>query len=278
MAVKHFIINPSINSVSKDVLGNIRAEGELLKREMDKVLRGRSKEKIEQEDDLVHVQGRVIVKVDMESKNSHRFSDGTTIRLERAFNNFNRRETQPINCMVISEENIPRGSEMLVDHNAFHETNRINDYKNSFEHEGSDDVRYFSIPLSECYAYRVKNGEWMPMPTFDFALRVFKPYEGLIQGVHPNIVKDVLYVTTGELKDKVVKTIKASDYVIIFQGDDGVEKQLLRFRPNGDEKLNFEPEAICVMDFMTEQVDKGELLVGLTTKDCEERRKFIHGD
>lgn len=276
---KHFIINPNKVSISREVLETSRIEEEFVAsiREKEKVKIAKSK--ITEEDNLIHVEGRIVVKVDVNYKNSHKFSDGTVIRLERAYNNFNRRETQPINCIVISAANIPKNAELLVDHNAFVETNRINDYKNSFENDESDLVRYFSVPNEECYAYRIGQGEWMPMDGFDFALMIFKPYEGMLQGIEPTLVKDMLFVTTGELKGHVVKTLKGCNYIIVFQGDDGREKRILRFRPFGNEKLHLEEEAICIMHELTDKVNKGELLLGLDKNRCEplERGESISG-
>ena len=59
-------------------------------------------------------------------------------------------------------------------------------------------------------------GEWNPIEPFATALRVFRPYEGVIEGIPPTQLKNALFVTSGDLKGKVVSTIKASDYCIVF--------------------------------------------------------------
>src|ERR1700733_3735275 len=123
------------------------------------------------------------------------------------------------------------------------------------------------------YAYYDK--EWLPLTGFDFALRVFKPYEGLIGGVEPEKIKECLYVTTGELKGKAVLTIIACDYEIVFMDKNGREGNLIRFRPFGDKKTNREEEAILILDEVTEKINKGKYLVGLTTKDA---RPIVHND
>ena len=269
MPVKHFLLNPYKGKSSKESIDASRSHNEIILKDGDNNLLSKSVNKLDQSESLIHVEGRIVVKLDMENKNSWTFSDGTKIRYERNFNNFNRRETQPVNCIVISAENIPSGAEMLVDHNAFHETNRINDYKNNFEHSESDRVRYFSVPVYECYAWRTGKENWQPFNGFEFALRVFKPYEGLIQNIEPKKLDDILYVLTGELKGNVVKTIKASDYVIVYQGDDGQEKKLLCFRPDGEEQRGLEPEAIAIMHELTEQINEGKLLIGYETKDAK---------
>jgi hypothetical protein len=225
--------------------------------------------------DLKHTPDRVIVACDLENKNSYRFKDGTIIRLERQYNNLNRRETEPVNCLVVSAEDIPEGAEMLVSHNAFHPTNQIFNYKPLSGKDIASDIKFFSLSIGSCYAWR--NGDkWQPLINFDFALRIFKPYSGVLQGIEPTILKDSLYVTTGELKGKAVKTVKASDYCIIFQDVDGRENQLIRFRPFGNEKEQREPEAIAVLNAVTEQIEKGELLVGISVSDAKTLKEMQH--
>jgi hypothetical protein len=219
---------------------------------------------------LKHREGRVIVFADLEKKNSHTFENGQTIRLERNFNNFNNREVQPVNCVVISAENIPTGAEILVNHNALHEINKIYDYKNLSGDDIASDIKHFSLPEGDCYLWREnENEKWKPCGIYATALRVFKPYEGMIDGIEPTLIKDNLYVTSGEYEGLVVKTLKACDYAIVFQDSNGRENQIIRFRPNGDEKDNREPEAIMIDHNLTDKINNGELLIGLSIKDCK---------
>lgn len=220
-------------------------------------------------ENLKHVEGKIIVKVDHESKNSHRFADGTVIRLERDYNNLNRRETQPTNGIVISGENIPSGSDILVHHNATSETNRIHNYIPLSGKETSSDIKYYSIPEEQCFLWRDENNIWQPIAPYETALRVFKPYKGILHNIEPSVLKNTLYVTSGNLKGKVVATIEAVDYVVVFQGINGTEEQIIRFRPNGDAKTKREPEAIAVMNELTEKIKKGEYYVGIEVKDAK---------
>jgi hypothetical protein len=91
----------------------------------------------------------------------------------------------------------------------------------------------------------------------------------MISGIAPKRLIDYLFVTSGELKNKVVKTLKACDYEIVFMDKNGQEGNIIRFRPFGIEKLEREPEAICIMDDMTNEVLDGKLLVGLTPRDAK---------
>jgi hypothetical protein len=211
---------------------------------------------------LQAVEGKVIISVDLESKNSHTFSDGTKIRLERQYNNLNRRETHPVNATVISGEGMNSGSQILIHPNMTHETYRIYDYAPlSGTIEGSD-IKYYSIPEEQCYAW-LDGDTWKPLKNFDFALRVYIPYVGLIDGIEPTLVKDVLYVTTGEFKGKVVHTLKSCDYEIIFQGSNGQEDRLIRFRHFPDQEHERE-EVIAVDEYLTKKVNNKELIIGLS--------------
>lgn len=274
---KYFVIGGKKQLSKKQLEGiNQRSQEHLLGPDLN--LTDKSVSRLEEDDDLIHVEGRIVCKVDKEGKNYTKFESGLIIRRERAFNEFNRRLTQPVNCMVISADGIPKNAEILVEHNALHETNRINDYKNKFESEDSDRVRYYSIPIPECFCWRIGDGKWTPIYPYEFSLRVFKPYKGLIEGIAPEKLKDMLWVTSGELKDKVVKTLKGCDYEIIFNESFGIEGHLIVFRPNGDEKRNLEEEAIAIMDELTEQVKNGELIIGLEPSKAERLEISAYAD
>lgn len=212
---------------------------------------------------LKYVQGRVIVSANLESKNSHQFSNGTKITLERGYNNFNRRESQPTNAIVISAEDIPMGCEILIHHNALHDSNRIFNYKPLSGAEEGSDIKYFSIKENECFAWRDENGELKPMKNFAFGLRVYAPYKGFIEGIEPELINDVLYITTGELEGKICHTLDKADYQIVFQGKDNREDNVIRCRHFEDE-YNEQEEIIAVSHDLTSKLQSGELLIGLT--------------
>jgi len=211
---------------------------------------------------LTHTTGRIIIKMDTEKKNWHQFEDGTKIRLERKYDNFNRRHTEPINAIVVSAENIPEDSEILIHHNANHETNLIHNYQSLSGKAQADSIRYYSISESDAFVWR-NGGEWMPLPGYDFALRVFKPYTGPLEGIEPELVKNTLYMTTGEYNGLICHTIRAVDYEIIFQDTNNRESRLIRVRTNGDEKAKREEEIVCINHNLTKELNEGRLYVGL---------------
>lgn len=208
--------------------------------------------------------GRIIVSIDVESKNEHQLTKDIKIRLERNYNNLNKRYTMPVNATVIHSHYIPEGSEILVHHNCIHDVNRIFNYKSLSGEIEASPVRYFSILENEAYLYCKPNSDkFLPCKGFATALRVFKPYTGIIQNIEPTLIKNKLYITSGELKGKVCDVLKASDYEIIYQGKDGKEKRVIRLRHWDNEELNEREEILNVDYYTTQQVISGELLVGL---------------
>lgn len=223
-----------------------------------------AKQVLHEEDTLKYVDGRIIVKVDTEGKNQHRFHDGTIIRRERQFNNLNFRETSPVNAIVISSKDISKNVEILVDYHSIHDSNKIFNYKNK-----SKQIQYYSIKQEDCYLWKDENNEWQPLPPYDLGLRVFKKYDTIISWMKPEKISDMLFVTTGEFKGKIVQTLVACDYECVFQDTNGREGNRIRFLPNGNESVNKEPEAICIRYDLMKELEEGKLLIGYTIDDCK---------
>jgi hypothetical protein len=212
-------------------------------------------------------ENRVIIKVDLESKNSHTFKDGTKIKLERQYDNFNMRYVKPVNAEVVSAKDIPEGAEILIHHNATHDTYKIFNYLRPTE-EASSDMQYFSIPIEECFMWRSEKGStWNPLNNFITGLRVFEPYSGILEGIDATLIKNKIYVTSGELSGNVVGTVISSDYEIIYQDDDGTEGKIIRLRyyPEGNDRN----EVISIEHEMTDKVKNGDLLVGYNVSDAK---------
>ena len=224
---------------------------------------------------LKHTDGRIVVAIDMEKKNQHAFEDGTVIRIERKYNNFNRRHTEPVNAIVVSAENIPEGSEVLIHHNSNHDTNRILNYQSLSGRVEADSVKYFSISENDAFVW-FDGKHWQPLPGFDFALRVFRPYLGSIQGIEPEQINNTLYLTTGEYKGLICHTIKYVDYELIFQDKNNRENRLIRIRTNGDEKTKREEEIVCINHNLTRELNEGRLYVGLDKSTAKPINELAH--
>ncbi len=216
---------------------------------------------------LYYVNGRVIIKVWVEEKNFHTFGSGQVIRLERKYDNFDRRHTEAVQGEVVSSANIPIGATILFHHNSLTDENRIFNYKPLSGEEIASDIRYFSIPEIDAYLWRMPGEEWQPIKGFATALRVFEPYKGVLTGIPPKLLKDILYITSGDLSGKVVMTLRSSDYCIVFQ-DNGRERNIIRIRHSDTEDLERE-EVQMVRDDLTDKLYAGGLLIGLTQTDAK---------
>lgn len=218
---------------------------------------------------MKHVKGRVVIKLDLDSKNFHVFSNGAKIIMERDWNNFNYRSKSPVQGEVVSADNITIGATILLHHNSVQETYLINDHTEISGQLIADRIRYYSVPEENCYIWRDVDGKWKPLKNFVTGLRVFKPYTGVLHGVAPVQYKNCLYITSGVLAGKIVRTLKASDYEIIFQGDLGREERIIRCRYFPEDPGNIRNEIIAIDNELTDECKKGRILVGLTTLDAK---------
>lgn len=219
--------------------------------------------------ELKCVSGRVVIKVDREGKNFHTFGDGTKIRLERDYDNLDKRYTWPVQGAVIDSDKIKSGSIVLFEHNGTHPQNEIYNYLPLSGKEIASDFRYFSLREEDCYLWTDPEVEnYKPLPGWITCLRIFKPYDGTMQNIAPKKVANFVYVTSGEYSGQVVMTKKASDYEVIYQGSDGREKRVIRIKhfENGEEAdkpySRWLDEVVAVHHEYTGQVNNGVLLIG----------------
>lgn len=216
---------------------------------------------------------RIFISVQMDLKSSYSFNDGNTISLNRDVDNFDKKYVRPINGIVIDSHIIPKGAEVLIHHNAVHDTYRIFDYKDLSSESISSTTKYFSIPETECYAWRLDEEQWNPAPGFEFGLRIFKPYGGSLVGLLPTQIKNKLYITSGMLKGKAVMTKMASDYEMVFQDRNGREGRLIRLR-HFEEPENLREEIVSIDHETTGNVEHGNLLIGLSPTNCKTLNEY----
>jgi len=212
--------------------------------------------------DIKATWNNVVIKVDTEKKSVHTFSDGTAIKLERGWNNFNLREVNPVQGIVIdcSNDDVPVNSEILFQHTCFHPTYELFNIKRGSGEDIASPYRYFSVPITLCFAWRKQGGEWQPMKGFLITTRVFEPYKGLLE-MPPKLVPQRLYVKEGELKGNIVITLKNCDYEIVFQGDNGRENYLI--------STKLEDEVIAIDDNLNKKYKKGQILIGRTVDEAK---------
>lgn len=219
---------------------------------------------------MKHTEGRIIIKADKEGKNWHTFADGKRIRLERDYENLDKKYTNQVLGEVVSGEGIPSGAMILFHHNAMHPVNQIYNHGQLSGEEIASGIEVFSISESECYLWKMMGEEhWNPLKGFAIALYVYKPYTGALEGIPPERVKNVLYITTGELKGKVCHCLHASGLPIIFLNEKGVDETIIRLRHFEGEDLNEREEVIAINEEYTKLVKKGELHVGTSKTDCK---------
>ncbi len=266
---KHFLITPEKQKLDRKDILDIEKESQKKLNNSKLSTEQIAEQVLHEEDTLIHTEGRVIVKINIQGKNYHRFDNGMQIRRERQFNNLNFRETSPVNCIVISGNGLPKDAEILVDYHSIHDSYRIFDYKNK-----SPYIRYYSIKQEDCYLWLDENKIWQPLNPYELALRVFKKYEGVISWMKPEVLDNILYVTTGDLKGKIIHTLLGCDYQCVFQDTNGKEGNRIRFLPFGNPKVNKEEEAILIRHDLMEELEKETLLLGYTLSDCKTLKEY----
>jgi hypothetical protein len=220
---------------------------------------------------LKHVNKRIIIKADKDGKNWHTFSDGSKIRLEREFNNLDRKHTSQVLGEVISCDYIPSGALILFHHNGIHPVNKISNHTQLNGEEIASGIEIYSLSENECFLWKMPGDKkWNPLKGFATALRIFKPYSGKIEGILPEKVKEVLYITSGELNGKVCHTLKACDFPIIFNDENGMEETIIRVRHFEGKDLNEREEIIAINKEMTKLVKNGKLHVGVNSNNCKQ--------
>jgi hypothetical protein len=214
----------------------------------------------------------------MEYKNQFKMVNGQTLQIERQYNNLNRREVSPVNAWVISAEDIPEGAEILIGHNAVHETFKITNHGLISGDAIADKIDYYAIPEDNAFFWRVGQGEWTPIKGYATGLRVFLPYTGPLVGIEPKLIKDHLYITCGHLKGWVVKTLRACDYEIVYNEANLRETRLIRLRhfENPDDEKDREDEIVCLRNDYTALLKNGKLFVGLTSIDAKPLKELSH--
>lgn len=219
--------------------------------------------------ELKHVEGRIIVKVDVEQKNFYTFQNGQTIRIERDYNNLDRSYTQQILGICVDGKEVPKNAFVLFHFNSLHPSYQIYNHSTLSGEEIASGIKMFSIPEEQVYLWKMPGEkEWNPCNGFAIAERVFRKYEGILLGIEPKKIPNCLYVKTGELKGKVVRTLHACDAKLVFRNELGVDETIIRFRPFGNKATHRLPEAIAIDEELTDGVKNGKILIGITIKDA----------
>jgi hypothetical protein len=225
-------------------------------------------ELIERYKDIYPPSNRVLIAVDLKYKDRVSLGEsGVILERPRNYDDLNHRVTQTSQGWVINSDYLESGSEVLVSHNSFHETNKLFTFDNEISLQS---IGVFSIPKTECYVYRVNNGKWKACEGFLLGLKVFEPYNGILEGIEPKEIKRTFFVTTdGYLKHKVVDTVNAAILPIIANDENYNEIIINRIRHYPNDPYNVREEVLAINNEKTNKVLKGELLIGNNNKDCQ---------
>jgi hypothetical protein len=218
---------------------------------------------------IKHVPGRIVVKANIEGKNWHTFTHGLKIRIERDYNNLDRKHTQQVLGEVVSGDGIPEGAMILFHHNAIHPVNEIFNHGQISGDEIASNIRYFSFREDECYAWKLYGEkDWKPTANFGLGWYVFQPYEGPLLGIPPKKIKNILYIASGgNYEGKVCNMANYSGMPIIFVNEQGVEETIIRFRTYND--YSDREEVVAINEELTKKVCDGSLLIGVSESNCK---------
>jgi hypothetical protein len=206
--------------------------------------------------------GNVLIKMDTKQKERYSFDNGTTIHIEKGFD-FNLRQDKASMAEVIDAENIPSGVECLIHHNSQEPSYEVFNQDILTQKEKLDGFKILSIPEDMCFCY-YENGEWEPCKNFLITKRIFKPYNGPLVGIEPELIKNRMYVVKGldgwdeekvDLSGKVLVTLVNCDYQIIWNDKNNREQTLIRTRHR---------EILAIDNQITEMVNQGVLNVGVS--------------
>lgn len=192
-------------------------------------------------------QGNVLVRMDLTQKERYKFSNGQEIYISRG-HEYNLRLDNPNVAEVIHSEKIPAGSIVLMHHNAVHDTYKVFEIK---------DENVYSVPSDMIFLYDNGYG-WIQNEGFVISQRIFKPYEGLIIGMQPELVKNRLYILKGLYEGKCVVTLDNAAYRIVYFLE-GREHSIIRTRIR---------EIVAEDVELGKKIEVGEYLVGTTAKDA----------
>lgn len=223
---------------------------------------------------MKHIPGKVIVKADIEGKNWHTFTHGLRIRIERDYNNLDRKHTQQVLGEVVSAEEMPEEAMILFHFNAIHPVNMINNHSQLSGDEIASGIRYFSFREDECYLWKKYGSKsWNPTKGFAIVYYVFQPYNGPLLGIQPKKLKNILYIARGgNYEGKVCRVLNYSGMPIIFLNEKGNDETIIRIRTY--KEYNEREEVAAIDEGLTEKLEKGELLIGISENNCKTLKEF----
>jgi len=212
---------------------------------------------------MIALKGSVIIKIDTRQKERYSLGGGLILEIQKGYN-FNLREDRPSLAEIIDGAYFPSGTDILINYLALEPIYEITDENILTKQEKEQGYKIFSIPEDMCFAY-FHEEEWHPCKEYLITLRVYKPYTGMIIGMPPTLVKNIMYVVKGfsegtekdkvDLSGKVAVTLDWADYEIIWHNKNSKEERLIRTRDR--EVIGIDKDAL-------KKIKKGEYIIGIS--------------
>ena len=217
---------------------------------------------------MKHLKDKVIVKIGTKQKETLDWVGGTTLKIEKG-HDFNLRQDLASMGFMISSDYIPQGSRVLLHHLSSQISYEVADEDILTDEERKEGYKIFSIPEDNVFCFRLEGEtEWQPAKNYLITLRMYQPYLGALVGIDPIRINGRLWVLKGgdlfeeeftDLSGTCCIVTDHSDYEIIFHDTDNKEYRILRTRNR---------EISAIDHYLTEKVNKGEILLGLNENDC----------
>lgn len=213
------------------------------------------------------LRNKVIVKIDTKQKERYALGNGAILEIERGYN-FNLREDRPSLAECIDGENLPAGADVLINYLALEPNYHVDSEQILTNEEKEQGYKILSIPKDMVFCYKEKN-EWIPCEDYLLTERIFKPYNGKLVGIMPEVIKSRLYIVKGfdkwdgekkELSGKVCAVTLNSDYEVIWNNKNNMEERLIR---------TMHREILAVDDGMLKDLKNGKYLIGLSPANCK---------
>ncbi len=212
--------------------------------------------------------GSILVKLDTKQKEKYNLTKDVKIEIERGYN-FNLREDRASMGYIVEGGGLKEGDYCLLNYLALEQGYIIQDENILTKEEKKEGFKVLSVPKDMVFATSPDGKDWTPCKNFFLTLRIFKPYGGMILGVEPELVKEKLYVVKGfdeydgkktDLSGKVMCVTANSAYVIEWHNTENREEKLIRTMGR---------ELLAIDHSMTDEVKKGNYLIGIETTDCK---------
>jgi len=222
---------------------------------------------------ILAMPNRVLVKVPMDLKEFYQLADDVKLFWPRWINNFDGREDNPVNGVVVNGEGLEEGVEVLLEHNATHESNEIFDSDYPLE----PNFKLFSVAVTEVLLWRYKYDKedklkgWQLYRNVMIVSNLFIHRKSIII-LEPEQIKNRVFVLRGQYENKALIVAKAVAYTIVYQEANGRDAQITIMKDT--ESIDV-PVILGVDEGLTEKVLCGEVSMAKEFPGEEKNRNVL---